>query len=416
MYARVDFSDTGGGVKYDDKFTMVDKLKNMSCDGDIMLEPRLQEYLKKKKFNKENNIHCVVTPEQEFQITKYDKRVLRAFLSGKRDIYTNKNYDPLKKEHRPTSRTYFPSKEYREDSRVPVINTRKPDLPKNMGMFAPDKPSDPIYAGERRELDEVMDCRDLAFNTSSAEKFICKPELQNPYDGTGFDLNHQKFNPRNDMKMRGPDVNPGQERCNKYKSQYRIDPYGHSKTVDNDPRNKYIIGDLLNNKRDHHVHSKNIDPIYNQVQDQAATFEPHKMHTDYRLLDNKTQRQMATYAREENPTYGGMADMDINNKINVPNMGCRSKKELNYTDYRMSDFSPQRELLNTEVETAMTRGMPQNTTKSYGYRNPAEHYFQYIDSDFNNEDFVDLAHHRGGFPTRFDNKTLAKQKYTREIM
>ena len=38
------------------KIELIDKEKNMLLSGDVMLEPRLQEYLKKKTFYRKNAI------------------------------------------------------------------------------------------------------------------------------------------------------------------------------------------------------------------------------------------------------------------------------------------------------------------------------------------------------------------------
>ena len=56
-------------VKYPSKEELVDALSNARMDGGIMLEPRLQEYLKKKKYYKMNNIQPCIKLEQEYQIS-----------------------------------------------------------------------------------------------------------------------------------------------------------------------------------------------------------------------------------------------------------------------------------------------------------------------------------------------------------
>ena len=65
---------------YPSKIDIVDRIKNFRCDGGIMLEPRLQEYLKKKLHYKKYNVKPCVKLENEFQITSRDKKALRAFL------------------------------------------------------------------------------------------------------------------------------------------------------------------------------------------------------------------------------------------------------------------------------------------------------------------------------------------------
>ena len=92
---------------YSKKIDLVDGLMNMRCDGSIMLEPRLQEYIKKKKFNKDNGIVDCVSLEKEYQITNSDLDIIRAFMKGRRDIYTNDKFNIYKKEKK-RKKQYFP--------------------------------------------------------------------------------------------------------------------------------------------------------------------------------------------------------------------------------------------------------------------------------------------------------------------
>ena len=66
---------------------MNDKDFNLfNCNG-IMLEPRLQEYIKKKRFYKENSIEPSLPLEREFHITKDDIALIKSLFKG-----TNKNF------------------------------------------------------------------------------------------------------------------------------------------------------------------------------------------------------------------------------------------------------------------------------------------------------------------------------------
>jgi len=47
--------------------------------------------------------------------------------------------------------------------------------------------------------------------------------------------------------------------------------------------------------------------------------------------------------------------------------------------------------------------IPINTKKTYGYPNPGEHYFQYLDDTFYN---IYETGDRGGYPTRIDNRKM----------
>lgn len=62
----------------------------------IQLEPRLQEYMRRKNFNEENNVEPEIPEEQEFCITPHDVKIMKRFNQGKKKIYTSRrlNKDP----------------------------------------------------------------------------------------------------------------------------------------------------------------------------------------------------------------------------------------------------------------------------------------------------------------------------------
>jgi hypothetical protein len=57
-------------------------MQNAGVDGGMILEPRLQEYVKKKKFNKFYNIETCIPLEREYMITRKDLARIRAFIKG----------------------------------------------------------------------------------------------------------------------------------------------------------------------------------------------------------------------------------------------------------------------------------------------------------------------------------------------
>lgn len=381
------------------KIELIDKEKNMLLSGDVMLEPRLQEYLKKKTFYRKNAIDPCIAPELEYQITPFDKKIIKSFLSGKKDIHDPKYYDRYtNKQEQKQEKQYFPSKEFRDDKRVPKIEKQDPNAQLiNRGMFVPtnneryyeDKPSNKIMMVSPRDF----------------------PPYQ--YDGTGYDISESKFNPRIDSKI---DPGPGKFRevYQKNNSQYRINPDPNQKTTDPDPRNKYIISDLLAKadklKAEISQHNKEQVSEYNE----GAVFK------DYKLLDDvKNPKQEARYGQANIPTYNAASEMDLDNKVVVPNMACNSKRGVDNSNYRFESYLGRKDRKNEDAENELVRGMSSYRThnRSYGYRNPEEHYFQYVDDDFNHESNTVEGWIRGGEGTRMDNKAMAKNKrYTREIM
>lgn len=203
------------------KNDLVNKLYNSKMDGDVLLEPRLLEYIRRKKFNKQHKIKPCIELEREYMITSNDKRIIKSFLKGQpinpySTMKTTK-YDYMKPQ-------YFPSKQLLETDE----RTRK------------------------------------------------------------FQTNYKPPNHR---------LNP------------RIDP-----------------------KMEHGVDSFNLPYV------------------------------------------------------------CETEK----------------------VKSMPSNNRPRN--RSYGYRNPVENYFTYIDRDFNNPDYSVLPFPRGGDATRNENKKLSSQSYVREIL
>ena len=105
-----------------------------------------------------------------------------------------------------------------------------------------------------------------------------------------------------------------------------------------------------------------------------------------------------------------------NNSISLPNLPLNNISANIQTDKNMSKFKPvshdevMQGVRDTDMETSILRGMPSNTSKSYGYRNPEEHYYEYVDPRYTNMELFP----RQGISTRLNNKKPAKE-YKREI-
>jgi hypothetical protein len=78
-------------------------------------------------------------------------------------------------------------------------------------------------------------------------------------------------------------------------------------------------------------------------------------------------------------------------------------KSMSTFDYNM-DVLFNKSSIDSSLETELMRGMPSHTKKSYGYKNPVENYFYYVDKDIQNPDHNVQVWSRGGESTRLDNK------------
>ena len=71
----------------------MEDFRNIDLDNNLTFEPRLQEYLKKLSYYRKNKIQPTNNLEREFNITKEDKLRIKAFLSGRKDIYSIESQD-----------------------------------------------------------------------------------------------------------------------------------------------------------------------------------------------------------------------------------------------------------------------------------------------------------------------------------
>ena len=62
---------------------------DISCNDNLTLEPRLQEFINKKKYYKQYNIKPPVSLEQQYYITNEDKHIILKFIRGNKNIYPN---------------------------------------------------------------------------------------------------------------------------------------------------------------------------------------------------------------------------------------------------------------------------------------------------------------------------------------
>lgn len=87
---------------------------------DLMMEPRLMEYIKKKKFYKENGIEIDFL-DKEFQITKQDMVRLKAYLRGDKKTID----EDVHKDYIDPSKSSFPSGEFKKDPRFDRVKIKQ---------------------------------------------------------------------------------------------------------------------------------------------------------------------------------------------------------------------------------------------------------------------------------------------------
>ena len=179
------------------------KLQNKVYSGTMTLEPRLLEYLKKKEYNKKNDIKTNINLEQQYQITDYDRKKIKDCLNGKTNVYDNKYHELNKMK---TEKQYFPSNEFESDKRVQKIDKEIKSKVKNHGMFYPDNGK--LFYDDtdthHYEEDNILDGRDFSksinnvkINPTNDPRMSVGSEYKNPqYDAQHYKVDKQRNDPR----------------------------------------------------------------------------------------------------------------------------------------------------------------------------------------------------------------------------
>lgn len=389
---KVDFP-----IQANTKKDIVYQLMNLGCDGEMSLEPRLQEYIKKKKRYTDDNIKPCVPLEREFMITKDDISHIKTFMKGGKKIRNKKDW---KKRNLCHPKPTFPSSYFDNDSRVP-----KPHKPEkhaqvtNRGMFYPG-PKGQFYDENEDSSYMPIDSRDFK-------------------DNTGFELNDTRFDPRVD-----PHIYPGIEQHNVNTSPFKVrDPPKIShKTKQRSRSTRYESIENLEGYSDddsNYSCDSNMSDDYMDV-GMANKLKPGSVDTLTSRSNRGRKRNEPAFKRASYmdrpanvvvPAIAEYANKNItNNMLNDVTKDPRNATYLNEFDRSASEFG------NADLETCLTYGAPTHTKKSYGFRNPVEHYYQYIDDDLQDPDHVVFPIPRGGISTRLDNTKSAKKPYYRDIV
>jgi hypothetical protein len=101
--------------------------------------------------------------------------------------------------------------------------------------------------------------------------------------------------------------------------------------------------------------------------------------------------------------------MDLDSKVVIPRMN--SKKNSNENKYSNVPFM-NGQLRDVDIENCMRTGSTRSKAKTNGYRNPFEHYFQYVDGEMQKPEHTIFER---GIPTRLLNKEFANKTKKREI-
>lgn len=383
--------------------------------GSIQLEPRLQEYLRRKRFNEENDIEPPIPEEKEFCVTSHDLKIIKRFKQGKEKVYTAKRLakDP-----------HFvkPS----EDGFEAANNDN-------------DFKKDPRYQRLQRKMQSHKDAQKQIRNFEGIDEdytifhqsnpYDLKPEkrpsrIAKPYDdpsnddldGDAYDgpndLHGHAFDDRVMMDSRDLVLAPSRptkssnrvgSRTNRRDedNQY-IQNKPNGKRYDNPDRGQYCYNPNQKSRNPsayHHTPKISYHQRLAQGREQVNGGLPHSRDVSD-VIGN-----LDSYNKHLNSTYDYVqSDADLDTRTFTPGARTGTRREMAST-YRSVPFGYGNGLPDVSLEDSLRGGIRDSSRKSIGFHNPFEHQFDYI-----SEDISDSRHTVQMWPqsTRGEDKEIAR--------
>jgi hypothetical protein len=168
--------------KVNNKPKNFDEKMGQFTSNNLTLEPRLQEYIKKKKFYIDNKIQQEISLEREYGISNSDILIIKKFMRGDKKIYDKEVHNKImsKETLSKKEREYFPSKSFRDDDQK-NFGYRKTT---KINEFDPKKTV--VLKNSVIKDDDILDFRDLSTSFTTVK-------------GKGFQLENTKM----DKKVAG---------------------------------------------------------------------------------------------------------------------------------------------------------------------------------------------------------------------
>ena len=328
------------------------------------LEPRLTEYIKRKKFYELNNItNTAISLERQYMITKDDLHLIKEY---NRNQQNDQEYINL------------PTENYEKDT--DLISFKQTKFPSTQIV-------DPRLNRINQKIKKERDANKFRSNTSN---------LQRSYDmysrdfssttSKDFENEFNLDNIRDDLSK----VDNGDTNVYESNSSFNTHELVNQNKFD---KNVNYISPRLPSQHQYHV-TPSI--VYKQ-----------KLHYQ---RDDSQQNLLGsgfTYRKANIPNFEKQHQFDLDTRNSIPAMSMKSRKseaENLYTGVAELTGGP---LKNIDYENYIKYGYPTSKSKSLGYENPFENQFQYIDDDIQNPDHVVFDRPTS---TRLENRVIARPK------
>lgn len=347
--------------------------------GSIQLEPRLQEYMRRRKFNEENDIEPAIPEEKEFCITPYDLKIIKRYNQGSKKLYTSRRLGQDPHFIKPDAFEF-------EDADVAFKQ-------------------DPRY---QRQLRKAQSHRDAQKKTRDFEgidedytifhqsnPYDLKPEkrsqrIAKPYDDPDNNLDDDFEGTFDDTVMMDsrdlvlgssrPVRNSSRTNARNSTRDFDYDQYQKGNQKGNPDRGEYCYSPnrhSANSKSNTYHHTPKIDYRQRLTKDRmtvAGGMEHSRELTD--IIGN-----LDSYNKHLNKTYDYVeSEADLDTYTFTP--GTRSATQRDTaSSYQAIPFGYGNGLPDISVEESLKGGIRDSSKKSIGFKNPFENQFDYISQD-----------------------------------
>lgn len=374
-------------MNYDDAFNI----------NSIQLEPRLQEYMRRKRFNEENYIEPSIPEEQEFCITPYDLKTIKRYRQGKDKLYS--------------------SKRLASDPRFV-----KPDVASfDDDKFENDFKKDPRYQRIQRKMQSHKDAKKQISNYEGIDEDYQIFHQSNPYD----------LKPaRNDSRIAKPYSNPGNDEIDADSYDGPDDLHGNAfdDMTMMDSRDLVLASSRPQKRTQNRENTRYLDNArgkYCYSPNQRST-NPLAYHTTPKIAYHQRLSQdreqvngglehsrdlgdiignLDKYNKHLNNSYDYVnSEADLDTRTFTPGQRTYSRREQ-VSGYQSVPFQYGNGLMDVSLEDSMRGGIRDSSRKSVGFKNPFEHHFSYISGDIS-----DYRHTVQMYPqsSRGENREIAR--------
>jgi hypothetical protein len=316
------------------------------------LESRLIEFLKKRKYCKENKIDTS-NLNKEFMITDFDIGTIKAFMKGDKIKYSNTHSDYID-----LSQSSFPSSNFKKDKRFENIKNK-----------------------QKKETDAQNQRHDYMMISKSYDMYRDDRQFAS---ATGNDFTKSSFNPN--QWMNGTNGTNGTNETDKISNVNGINNL--------DEQNKWM------NLDNDHIENNKWSQFNENVKQNKINNQNYKNKKGY--LDKNKQR----YCDNKQQS-------DLNNNQNINSQGIYNtylssdttvQSDKNTVDEFISNLENINKTQDVDIDTYVKFGnTPFRAGKSLGYPTVMEHSFSYISPDIQNHTVMNR-----GIPSRMFNKEIAR--------